>query len=151
MNSMKILLRIFQFFIALLLLTTAIGKLLDNRGFAEVLLNYDLFPEAVLLPLALGMSLFELFLSLWIFSGIKLKYASFIAVILHIQLVVVAISSNLRELNIPNCGCFGVFWARPMNWGTVVEDSLLTVICIVLYLLARRLSDRPEASVDNDT
>jgi hypothetical protein len=148
---MKSLLRIFQFFIALLLLTTAIGKLLDNRGFAEVLLNYDLFPEAVLLPLALGMSLFELFLSLWIFSGIKLKYASFIAVILHIQLVVVAISSNLRELNIPNCGCFGVFWARPMNWSTVVEDSLLTVVCIVLYLLARRLSDRPEASVDNDT
>lgn len=148
---MKILLRIFQFFIALLLLTTAIGKLLDNRGFAEVLLTYDLFPEAVLLPLALGMSLFELFLSLWIFSGIKLKYASFIAVILHIQLVVVVISSNLRELNIPNCGCFGVFWARPMNWGTVVEDSLLTVICIVLYLLARRLSDRAEASVDNET
>ncbi len=147
---MKILLRIIQFFIAMLLLTTAIGKLLDNRGFAEVLLTYDLFPEAVLLPLALGMSLFELFLSLWIFSGIKLKYASIIAVILHIQLVVVAISSNLRELNIPNCGCFGVFWARPMNWGTVVEDSLLTVVCIVFYLLAKRFSDRPEASVDND-
>jgi len=147
---MKILLRIIQFFIALLLLTTAIGKLLDNRGFAEVLLTYDLFPEAVLLPLALGMSLFELFLSLWIFSGIKLKYASIIAVILHIQLVLVAISSNLRELNIPNCGCFGVFWARPMNWGTVVEDSLLTTVCIVLYLLAKRLSDRPVTSVDND-
>jgi hypothetical protein len=148
---MKILLRIIQFFIALLLLTTAIGKLLDNRGFAEVLLTYDLFPEAVLLPLALGMSLFELFLSLWIFSGIKLKYASIIAVILHFQLVVVAISSNLRELNIPNCGCFGVFWARPMNWGTVVEDSVLTTVCIVFYLLAKRLSDRPAASVDSDT
>ena len=135
---MQIWIKILQFFIAFLLLTTSIGKLLDNRGFAEVLLTYDLFPESILLPLALCMSLFELFLSLWIFSGIKLNYSSLAAAFLHFYLLGLAVISNLRDLNIPNCGCFGVFWARPMTWGTVGEDLILLVVCIILFVLVKK-------------
>jgi hypothetical protein len=135
---MKVWIKILQFCIAFLLLTTSIGKLLDNRGFAEVLLTYDLFPEAILLPLALCMSLFELFLSLWIFSGVKLNYSSLVAILLHIQFLGLAVISNLRELNIPNCGCFGVFWVRPMSWGTVGEDSILVAVCIILFVLTKK-------------
>ena len=147
---MKIWLKILQYFIALLLLTTSISKLLDNRGFAEILLTYELFPEAILLPLALGMSLFELFLSLWIFSGIKLNYSSLVAVLLHFYFLGLAVISNLRELNIPNCGCFGVFWPRPMSWGTVGEDILLVVVCIILFGLTKKESaddKRKKASI----
>ncbi len=137
-NAMKAGLKVLQVFIGILFLTTSAGKLLDIRGFAEVLFTYDLFPTATLLPIALTLSLVELLLSLWIFSGIKLTYSALTAVVLNVQFTAVAVISNLRGLEIPNCGCFGVLWARPMSWGTVVEELLLTAVCVILFLLARR-------------
>ncbi len=133
-------LKALQFFIATFLLATSVGKLLDVRGFARVLLTYDSLPEGTALPVALGLSLLELGLSLWLFSGVKLKFAALAAIVLHVQFTAVAVSANLRGLDIPNCGCFGVFLARPMTWATVAEDVLLTILCVALFVLARRLS-----------
>ena len=50
--------------LGLLFIATAIGKLLDNRGFADVLQNYRLFPTLILLPLGLLLSLSELILGI---------------------------------------------------------------------------------------
>lgn len=41
---------VLRFFFALLLLASAVGKLLDIRGFAAVLGTYQVFPETLLLP-----------------------------------------------------------------------------------------------------
>ena len=142
-KTMKVLARVLQVFIAALLLITSIGKLLDIRGFAQVLLTYHLFPESVVLPIALTLALFELLLSLWIFSGVQLTLSALTAVVLYLQFTVVAVISNLRGLDIPNCGCFGVFWAQPMSWVTVVEDMVLTAVCGVLFLMARRFPGEP--------
>ncbi len=138
-DPVKTALKILQFCLAILLLTTSIGKLLDVRGFAEVLVTYDLFPEGTLFPIALVLSLVELLLSLWLFSGIELRFAALAATLLNLIFTVVAVISNLRGLDIPNCGCFGVFWAQPLTWLTVVEDLVLTALCVLLFLLARRL------------
>jgi hypothetical protein len=50
------------------LLLAAIGKLLDNRHFAEALAQWHLFPRWSLLPLGVVASLSELVLALWLFS-----------------------------------------------------------------------------------
>jgi hypothetical protein len=143
---MKMWLRGLRFSIAILLLVTSLGKLLDVRGFADVLVTFDLFPGGTEFAFALGLSLFELFLSLWMFSGLKLAYSALAATGLHVQFTALAAISNVRDLDIPNCGCFGIFWARPMSWGKVVEDAVLTAMCIALFLLARRLQGgRPDA------
>jgi hypothetical protein len=44
----------------------------------------------------------------------------------------------LRGLKLANCGCFGVSFARPLGWSTVVEDGGMTVLSLALYALARR-------------
>jgi hypothetical protein len=137
--------RVLQYSIALMLLATSVGKLLDVPGFADVLLTFKLFPEATVFAFALGLSLFELFLSLWLFSGIWLKFAAVVAILLHAQFTFINTISNIRGLDIPNCGCFGVFWARPMSWGKVAEDAFVTGLCVVLFVLARRLEGRPGA------
>lgn len=139
---MKLTVRALQLFIGLLLLATATGKLMDLGGFAQVLATYALLPRGGLLPTAVGLASFELGLSLWVLSGIGLSFAALAALLLHLLFAAVAVASNLRGLDIPNCGCFGVFWARPMTWGTVVEDLFLMAACAVLYLLARRANGR---------
>ncbi len=52
-----------------ILLLAAIGKLLDNRHFADTLAKWQLFPSRSLLALGVLASLSELGLALWLFSG----------------------------------------------------------------------------------
>lgn len=58
------------------LLLAAIGKLLDNRYFAEILAQWQLFPSWSLLGLGVLLSLSELLLALWLFSGWRLAEAA---------------------------------------------------------------------------
>ena len=39
----------------------------------------------------------------------------------------------LRGLELPNCGCFGVFYGRPLTWISPLEDVLL--IYLSTYIL----------------
>lgn len=58
---------ILKYFFALLVIATGIGKLLDNRGFADVILTYQFgIPHFLAMGLGLAVSLFELFLGIFI-------------------------------------------------------------------------------------
>jgi len=39
---------------------------------------------------------------------------------------------------VPNCGCFGVFWARPLTFITVAEDVFMVGISVLLFKLLQR-------------
>ena len=134
----KTILRVLQIFMALLLLAAALGKMADLQGYAAALETYRLFPEPFVLPAAAALAIVELVLSLWLFSGAALKYSALAALLLHVIFALVALVSNLRALEIPNCGCFGVFWARPMTWLTVFEDLALVAVCYIIHHLAPR-------------
>ena len=127
-----------RFFIALVLLATAVGKLLDVEGFARVLETYEAFSTLALWPLALAVPLVELALALWLFTGRRLAAAASAALVLHGVYTIWATASLLRGLQIPNCGCFGVFFPRPLTWRTVIEDLVMAGLSAWLLLLARR-------------
>jgi hypothetical protein len=132
-------LRSFRVFFGLLLVTTAIGKLLDNRGFAAVIQTYQVgIPEGVLLPLGLAISFSELGLALMIYEGRFMVRAAQLAIVMHAGYAGMAVLTNLRGIRLENCGCFGVFLARPMTWGTVVEDVILTLLAGGFYYAAVR-------------
>jgi len=129
-------------FFCVLMTTTAIGKLLDNRGFAEVIATYQFgIPEPVLLPLALSVSLFELGLGLAILARLKLRGMAQLVVAVHAGYLALAAITNLRGLHLTNCGCFGVFLARPMTWMTVVEDAILLALALGFLWTATARSD----------
>jgi hypothetical protein len=121
----------------LLVLAAALGKLLDNVGFAKVITTYQFgLAENILLPLALTISLLELLLAGYILREINPKRAGILLIAMHLGYTLLAIISNLRGLDIPNCGCFGVFYGRPMTWQTVVEDAALTALSYYFYRVA---------------
>ena len=125
-------------FVILVLLTTAVGKLLDIPGFARVLGHYEIFPGGLQGPLALFVPLFELLLALWLLSGKKLPAAALTALLLHAAYAALSMLTLLRGIRLDNCGCFGVFFARPLGWGTVIEDGVMMAICLILYQWAAR-------------
>lgn len=114
-----------------LMLTTALGKLLDNRGFAAVIATYQFpIPEPLLLPLGLVVSLVELAIGLAILTGFQLRRAALFTVAVHVGYLSLAVITNLRGIALVNCGCFGVFLARPMTWYTVLEDAILLALSL---------------------
>ena len=127
-----------RFAIGAILLVTAAGKLLDIPGFADVLKTYKAFPDRILFSLALAVPLAELALALWLFSGRFLVAAAITSVVMHLAYAVWSAVSVLRGLRLSNCGCFGVFWPRPLGWTTVAEDLVMTAASFGLVVLARQ-------------
>ena len=142
----KVLKRLLQYFIASVLLVTGIGKLLDVPGFIEVLKTYNIFPHSILPFIAVGLVLTELRLAETLFRGVFLFKAAIFSIGLHGMFTIVSIITLLRDLEIPNCGCFGVFWARPLTWITVLEDLFMIMASCGLAYLANRNS-RPFNSI----
>ncbi|MEO8188968.1 MAG: MauE/DoxX family redox-associated membrane protein [Acidobacteriota bacterium] len=124
--------------IALILFVTAVGKFLDVPGFAKVLGTYRAFPDALLLPLAALIPAAELALAVWLIVGRRPFDAAVAALAMHIAYAGWSALAILRGLHLANCGCFGVFWPRPLGWSTVVEDLVLSVLCGALVLLTPR-------------
>lgn len=127
-------------FLGALFLATGIGKLLDNRGFARVIATYELgIPERGLLPLALAISLLELAVGMNILRGRRLQQNVLATLLFHIGYTALAAATLVRGLPIENCGCFGVFLARPLRWSTVGEDLALAAVSAVgVFLLSNR-------------
>ena len=68
-----------------------------------------------------------------------LRLAAWVAVGLHVMLLGVVLSTLWRGLAISNCGCFGVFLARPLTGWTVVEDLvMLSMSFLVLWQVRRQ-------------
>lgn len=124
--------------IGLVLFATAFGKLLDVPGFARILGSYQALPEGSLSTLALAIPLAELALSIWLFSGQRLAGAALSSAAMHLFYAGWSAAALARGLKLANCGCFGVFLARPLGWSTVLEDLVMVGLSLWLLAAARR-------------
>jgi methylamine utilization protein MauE len=127
-----------RFAIGAILLATAVGKLLDVPGFARVLGTYNAFPPGALVPIAVAISVAELALAFWLFSGRNLAASALTSAVMHAGYALWSAVAVLRGLKLPNCGCFGVFLVRPLGWSTVFEDLVLVGASLGLWVLVRR-------------
>ena len=127
-----------QWTLGLVLLMTGLGKLLDVPGFIAVLRTYRAIPEILLPIVAVSFVIIELRLSEAILRGKKLEFFARISIFLHVMFAGWSALTLLRGVDVPNCGCFGVFWSRPLNWGTVAEDLFFAVWSWVLARLAAK-------------
>ncbi|MFN3201463.1 MAG: MauE/DoxX family redox-associated membrane protein [Bradymonadia bacterium] len=130
-------LRLLQAFIGLILLATALGKSLDIPGFADVVGTYQVLPEWSWMLVAVGMTGFEWVLGAWLLSGRKLTQAALVSAALHTAFFGWASLALYRGLELSNCGCFGVFLARPLTTATLWEDGFMVGFSLALALLAR--------------
>ena len=126
-----------QFGIGIILLSTSIGKMLDVPGFVLVLKTYQMFPDFSLSVVALTFVIVELKMAELLILGKNLSTAAAASIIIHVVFTMGATVTLLRGLDIPNCGCFGVFLARPLTWGTVGEDLTMVAASVVLFILIK--------------
>jgi ribA/ribD-fused uncharacterized protein len=130
-------------------------KRLEPYQFAEAILAYNLLPQPLvglttaLLPwvemasgflLALGYLLeilgrvlrgLGVSLGGWLVGGIKRRSCLLLIILQLLAILVVLVITFARGLKI-DCGC-GLFWARQVGWGIILEDLLLLGLAVFLY------------------
>jgi hypothetical protein len=111
--------------------TTGFAKSLDVRGFRDVLDTYELYPSWALWPIAAGMTATELFLAYSFFTGRKLDPLGLAgSYIISGGGAIVLFTELIRGIDLPNCGCWGVFFANPLKWFTPWEDVAMVAMTI---------------------
>lgn len=118
-----------------LLLATALGKALDVPGYIQVLETYQSFPNILFWPIAIVVIASEFVVGGLILIPKYRKLGALGAVWMHLAYTVLAAITLMRGIEVPNCGCFGVFLARPLGLNTVFEDLFMTGLSYALYRL----------------
>lgn len=123
---------------ALLLLATTVTKLMDMPGFYAVVATYQVLPAALIPPAAWALVLTEGLMFAALVSGRHLRITGLALIVLHALYLLWISLALLRGLALENCGCFGVYFARPLRWYTPLEDLALIALAVWLWALARR-------------
>lgn len=111
--------------LAALHLLTAAAKLLDLPGFAAVLSDYRIAPGVFLLPMAVFVVLLELAIGGGLLLRSWRRRAAIAAGGLATLNGLVLTLTLARGIALENCGCFGVYLARPLTILSPLEDVVL--------------------------
>lgn len=139
--------RLLRIFFICLLAASSLAKLADMPGFYAVIRSYQLLALDWVAAAGWLLVAVELLLAVWLCTGKGLVWSTGVLVGLHVVYFVWLSIALLRGLNIPNCGCFGVYFPRPLTPYTLLEDvALLTVAGLMwvkagkkLFVTSRRL------------
>lgn len=121
--------------IGLIMLGSALGKTLDMPDFTAIIGTYQAFPEWAWRPAAFAAVGAEWIIGLWLMLGAGLRQAALMSMALHLVYGGFAAIALLRGIEVPNCGCFGVFFPRPLTWAIVIENGALVVLAGLLWLV----------------
>ncbi|HEY0701154.1 MAG TPA: MauE/DoxX family redox-associated membrane protein [Candidatus Acidoferrales bacterium] len=108
--------------------------------FAMQVDSYQLLPPQLVSPAAHFLPLFELFLGLWLLSGILLRYAALTTTLLLGAFFAMMVRTYRMGLEI-NCGCFGP--GERLGVGTLLRDGSLLAFAIAVtigaFVIRRRM------------
>jgi uncharacterized membrane protein YphA (DoxX/SURF4 family) len=120
--------------------------------FAMQVDSYQLLPPQLVSPAAHFLPLFELFLGLWLLSGVWLRYSSLVTTLLLGAFFAMMVRTYRMGLEI-NCGCFGP--GERLGPKTLLRDGSLLALALAVtigaFLLRRKRSERsaPAAAVSS--
>ena len=112
---------------------------MDFQWFIEVLSTYRFFSDWGLWLVAIGITSLEWMLALWLLSGWRIESGALIALILYGLYAAGLVITLLRGLDLPNCGCYGVFFPQPLRWYSPLEDQVLVGMRYALWLSVRKV------------
>lgn len=124
-------------FVGLVLISTGIGKGLDMPGFVAILDNYQLQPHWASVILAYTLPFIEFGIGISLLMAFRRVTTAWLAVGFHILMLSVVVITLMRGIELENCGCFGVFLARPLTPMTAIEDVVMLVMSLLALLDAK--------------
>jgi uncharacterized membrane protein YphA (DoxX/SURF4 family) len=142
--------------LAAIFIVAAIGKMKPQPGmpwtmhsinlsllmFSWVVDSYQMLPSGTVTLFAQILPPFELFLGLWLLSGIALRLSSVVSTLLMCMFVIALASAFERNLGI-NCGCFGAGVQVAVKTELMRVAGLLLPLAIAVTIGAFLLHRKP--------
>lgn len=126
--------RIVRFALGSVFIYAGIIKLLDPKAFAKLISHYDLVPESLLVPVAIGLPVVEFLAGLGLIFAIRGSLSLIFGLL--IMFVFVLWYGILRHLDI-DCGCFSSAELKSHAglWHAFYRDLVMIAAVLYLYLL----------------
>jgi uncharacterized membrane protein YphA (DoxX/SURF4 family) len=112
--------------------------------FAMQVDSYQLLPPQLVGFAAHFLPLFELFLGLWLLSGVLFRYSALVTTVLLGAFFAMMVRTYRMGLEI-NCGCFGP--GERLGVGTLLRDGSLLALALAVTVGAFAMSRRKRALV----
>jgi len=128
--------RLVRFSLGSVFIYAGLSKLLDPKAFARVLSQYDLIPESLLAPVAIGLPALEFLAGLGLIFAIRGSLSIIFGLL--ITFVIVLWYGILNNLNI-DCGCFS---PEEIKGYTSLRHALyrdIVMIAAAIYLYVSHL------------
>jgi uncharacterized membrane protein YphA (DoxX/SURF4 family) len=126
--------RIVRFALGSIFVYAGFIKLIDPKAFAKVISQYDLVPESLLAPVAIGLPVVEFLAGLGLIFAVRGSLSIIFGLL--IMFVVVLWYGILSNLDI-DCGCFSPeeIKSHASLWHAFYRDLIMIVAVLYLYLL----------------
>lgn len=120
----------------------AVGKLADPQSFATSIRNYQVLPDFLVGPMAVGLPVFELVFAgaLWL-PGLYRGAALLSATLLWV-FALAMLQAKIRGIDL-ECGCFGAEAAVSVGVGTILRNVALGGIGQWIAFWPRRPAQKP--------
>ncbi len=133
-NTLLVLLR---WFLAVVFIYAALGKIADPAAFAEQIDHYRLLPWPAVATAAMVLPWLELLCGLLLIGGRWIQGASLWLIVLNAVFIVAIASAMVRGLDI-DCGCFSLpGQASQVSLHRIVEDLFFLLIAVLSFRQAR--------------
>jgi uncharacterized membrane protein YphA (DoxX/SURF4 family) len=116
-----------------MLLLAGVTKLLDRAAFRQAVAEYQVLPDAFVVPFAAVLPLLEVSTGALLLLGLATTAAAALAVPLFLSFSM-AIGVNLARGRHFNCHCFGSVQSDPIGWPALLRSTALAVAAIVVAI-----------------
>jgi uncharacterized membrane protein YphA (DoxX/SURF4 family) len=125
--------RVVRFALGSIFVYAGLTKLLDPKAFAKLISHYDLIPESLLVPVAIGLPVVEFLAGLGLIFAIRGSLSIIFGLL--IMFVVVLWYGILRNLDI-DCGCFSPqeIKSHASLWHAFYRDIVMIAAAGYLFL-----------------
>ncbi|MGI5232578.1 TlpA family protein disulfide reductase [Actinoallomurus sp. CA-142502] len=116
--------------LVVVLVTAAVGKVRDVRGFAAVIDGYRLLPRRLTLPAAVTVPAVEAVAAVLLVVPVTRRWGGLLSAALFAVFVAAMVSVLRRGLDV-DCGCFGSSRGSRVGPFTVARTGLLLVLAVM--------------------
>lgn len=116
----------------------AFSKIEDPAAFADTIDKYEMLPELVIGPIALGLPMLELIAGLMLIATPWRREGALLVTAMLAVFLVGLTQAYVRDLDI-DCGCFGFDESAPTGRAAIMLDILRDIAMIVpaIWLMRR--------------
>jgi Methylamine utilisation protein MauE len=126
---------VFRMDLALFLLPSAIGKLMNWPRFAQGILDFKILPPTAAKLFAVALPWAELALAFGLIVGTALPIAGLATAMLLVSFLC-AVVINLRRGREISCNCFGIAGTATLGWGAVARNAILIALALGVTALS---------------